>query len=100
MTNVKMPKPVGYFECDPETLEPIWGDECISEDNIYGIEETCTIGRAIIFADQAQAYADERVREAQTKLLRTTYWIEGSECAGVVRQIRDEIRALISKEKA
>lgn len=65
MTNkTTMLEPVGYFACDPETLEPVWDEGCVCQDDIYNQEDFGTIGRPFIFTDQAEAYADARVREA------------------------------------
>lgn len=64
MTDVKMPKPVGYFSCHPETLNPEWGEDCVCQDNMYCADETGTIGRPFIFTDQAEAYKNVCVREA------------------------------------
>lgn len=64
MSKVTMPKPVGYFACDPKTLNPEWGEECVCQDDIYCPDDTGTVGRAFIFMDQAEAYAAAKVREA------------------------------------
>lgn len=63
MTTIPMPEPIGYFACNPETLEPEWDEGCVCQDNIYNQEDIGAVGRAIIFSDQAEAYADARVRE-------------------------------------
>lgn len=65
MTNkTTMLEPVGYFACNPETLDPEWGEDCVCQDDVYDPEVTGTVGRPFVFADQAEAYADARVREA------------------------------------
>lgn len=95
MTNVKMPRPIGYFECDPETLEPIWGEECICQDNVYDQEETGTVGRKMIFSDQAQSYVDERVREA---LEEAALMVDNCHPKANHKGIATAIRALFPKQ--
>ncbi len=64
MSKVTMPKPVGYFACDPKTLNPEWGEECVCQDDIYCPDDTGTVGRAFVFVDQAEAYTTAKVRKA------------------------------------
>lgn len=70
MSTVKKPEPVGYFACNPETLKPEWGEDCVCQDNIYEPDENGTVGRPFVFADQAEAYAAERVQKALELLWR------------------------------
>ncbi|MGO3891391.1 MAG: hypothetical protein ACTJHW_10475 [Paenalcaligenes sp.] len=40
------------------------GEDCVCQDNIYEPDETGTVGRPFVFADQSEAYKDVCVREA------------------------------------
>lgn len=46
-------EPVAYLACDPETGEPVWGEDCVCKDNVYSPEDTGTIGRPVVFAPVA-----------------------------------------------
>lgn len=46
-------EPVAHLACDPETGEPVWGEDCVCKDNVYSPEDTGTIGRPVVFAPVA-----------------------------------------------
>lgn len=50
-------EPVAYLACDPETGEPVWGEDCVCKDNVYSPEDTGTIGRPVVFAAPVAARA-------------------------------------------
>lgn len=60
----KMPDPVAYLSCNTQTGQPEWSEDCVCQDNVYSVMETGTIGRPVMFADQAEAYKNACVREA------------------------------------
>lgn len=62
MTNTL--KPFAYFACNPHTLKPVWSEDCVCQDDVYSEDETGTIGRPIVFVEDAEAYTDAKVRAA------------------------------------
>ena len=101
MTNkTTMPEPVGYFACNPESLKPEWGEDCVCQDDVYDPEETGTVGRPFVFADQAEAYANERVREALEEAAQEVElcYSNNDSQDDFQRRSAAAIRALIPKE--
>jgi hypothetical protein len=99
----KMPEPVAYLSCNTQTGQPEWSEDCVCQDNVYSVMETGTIGRPVIFADQAEAYKDACVREAleeaarrcvESPMMNTDVY-----CGGTARLCADRIRALIQPTK-
>ncbi|MGB6105671.1 MAG: hypothetical protein WBF88_17650 [Pusillimonas sp.] len=87
----KMPEPVAYLSCNTQTGQPEWSEDCVCQDNVYSVMETGTIGRPVIFADQAEAYKDACVREALEEAINL------SSMYGATIEPDAAIRALIPK---
>lgn len=106
MTNkTTMLEPVGYFACNPESLKPEWGEDCVCQDDVYDPEETGTIGRPFVFVDQAEAYADARVREALEEAAKTVMdapitagMLDDGGAKALAIHANSRIRALIQQE--
>lgn len=62
MTKIQMPEPVAYLACNPETNKPEWSESCVCEDPVFTLDDTGTISWGVVFVEQAEAYADARVR--------------------------------------
>lgn len=100
MSTVKKPEPVGYFAYNPETLKPEWSEDCVCQDNIYEPDETGTVGRPFVFADQAEAYANALAAEREQKTVDSIIDVIG-DCHidnHQLTEITERIRALIPKQ--
>lgn len=72
-------EPVAYLACDPETGEPVWGEDCVCKDNVYSPEDTGTIGRPVVFATPVAAQAQPSGNAGELSDEREAFvaWLSG-----------------------
>lgn len=101
MTKGTTMKIVGYFACNPDTLKPEWGEDCVCQDDVYNPEETGTIGRPFVFADQvledAAMVRRNTLLAVLGKLNSNPYNLTKSECIDVVREMFEEADAVMEQ---
>lgn len=89
MTNIQMPEPVAWWIFDARS-----GNSELATVEPHYLPEGVVAG-ALCLVNEAEAYADARVRKALEEVMQIMRSYDGSKCTGMAHHASERIRALI-----